>query len=64
MSREDLIAYLGWSASDVRHAIRLAELNKIPGAFEEYLERLSELDRRVEKAAVRAVLRRHRQRHE
>jgi hypothetical protein len=58
MTRADVIALLGWTKSDERHAQRLAEMDE--DAFEEFLEECHKRARAVEKAASNAVLRRRR----
>ena len=58
MTRADVIAFLGWTRSDERHARRLAEMDE--DAFEEFLEECHKRARAVEKAASNAVLRRRR----
>ena len=56
MTRADVIAFLGWTKSDERHALRLAEMDE--DAFEEFLEECHKRARAAEKAASNAVLRR------
>ena len=56
MTRADVISFLGWTKSDERHALRLAEMDE--DAFEEFLEECHKRARAVEKAASNAVLRR------
>jgi hypothetical protein len=57
MTRADVIAFLGWTKSDERHALRLAEMDE--DSFEEFLEECDKRARAVQKAASNAVLRRH-----
>jgi hypothetical protein len=46
MTRADVIAFLGWTKSDERHALRLAEMDE--DAFEEFLEERHKRPRRRE----------------
>jgi hypothetical protein len=58
MSAKDIVAALGWTASDVRNAVNLHEICELGGeaGFEEVLAEIHKRHRAAEKAAVRAVL--------
>jgi hypothetical protein len=62
LTRKDVVAALGWTPSEVRHAERVNELYAI-GAENEFLAEIGDRRRinRIEQAASRRVLRRHRQ---
>jgi hypothetical protein len=59
LTRKDLIAALGWKPSDVRHALRLVEIEE-RGAHEDLMAEIMKRRRQTEKAASRAVLTRQR----
>jgi hypothetical protein len=53
---KDLLAGIGWKPSDVRHAVRLAELGESDGGWAELMGEINKRQRRSEKAATRAIL--------
>ena len=55
MTREELIAAIGWKHADVRHALRLVEIEE-RGAHAELMDEIMKRQRQAEKAASRAVL--------
>ena len=58
MTRKEMLAALGWSESDARHAWRLGALHAIEGGEDAFLDECLRRGRRTEKAASAAVLRR------
>jgi hypothetical protein len=59
LTRKDLIAALGWKPSDIRHALRLVEIEE-RGGNDDLMAEIMKRQRRTEKAASRAVLTRQR----
>jgi hypothetical protein len=51
---------LGWTESDIRHAINVHEIYKMPGGEDELIKEQAKGRQGREKAAARAVLKRHR----
>jgi hypothetical protein len=60
-SVDEILASLGWSAADWRHAARLSAIYDI-GAWNELCDEIMRRHRRSELGASRAVLKRHQQR--
>jgi hypothetical protein len=58
MTMVEIAAQLGWTASDIRHARRLAEIYEIPGGEDELMKEEMKGRRCREKAASLAVLKR------
>jgi hypothetical protein len=62
--RDRILKAAGWTTSDIRHAMDLAELSRIGGeqAFEDFLQeslrRMLAADDRLSKAVAHAMLRR------
>jgi hypothetical protein len=59
MTRKELIAAIGWKPADVRHALRLVEIEE-RGAHADLMDEIMKRHRQAEKIASRAVLARQR----
>jgi hypothetical protein len=60
ITMDDVVRELGLTKSDIQHAIRVAEIFEIPGGEDELIKEQFKGRRSREKAAARAVLKRHR----